>query len=757
MNSLAASIRVPAALPAAMAFLCLSAVAAAQEETRAGGLEEVIVTAQKREQSLQDVSLAVSAIESSSLTENFVLSLEDIQHIAPSMTFGNSLGFAKVFIRGIGLNEQTTGIDPSVALHVDGAVINQPVGHFTSVFDLDRVEILRGPQGTLYGRNATGGSINLITAKPTDTFEGYARATAGNYDLFVAEAALSGPFTEAIRGRVAMRSNNRNGYGINEATGTNVDDADTIAARAHLQFDVTDDIDLLLSGEIFDESDRALGLKYKRETYTNWASFPPAQAALARPLGLGGFPVRTRNFASEFDPSSEIETWSTTGTLTWRLNERFTLVNIANYRDVDSTFIQDLDMSSIVNGVATTGQPPSIQTRFISSHQSSDELQLQYSSDALNGLFALFYFKEGLTGDNRSGQTPGVRSEPIQRVVLVGKGEAESFAAFAHLTYNLTDTLAVKAGGRYTDEKRSIQNSGRIQLIVAGMLGAILNQALQDEETFSEFTSLGGLEWRPRADMLLYYTYAEGFKAGVGLLGQFETGIAEPETVQSHEIGVKSEWLERRVTANAAVFHYNLQNLQLGRTLPDPARGFINRFENAGGLKGDGVETELKWLPTDRLRFAAAVDYLEAKFTHFETVDQFNPLLAITPMGSAPLTSYAGNRPRNSPEWAYSIAGAYDVPLASEARLTLAADLSYKSEQFFSEFNDPVEGTGAYTLLDARISYVAANERWTASLWGKNLTDELVESGSFAVSLSRTIGRTYLPPRTYGVTFDYQF
>ena len=385
------------------------------------------------------------------------------------------------------------------------------------------------------------------------------------------------------------------------------------------------------------------------------------------------------------------------------------------------------------------GSLPQIQTRFISAHQTSDELQLQFSGDALNGLFALFYFKEGLIGDNRSGQTPGTRAEPIQRVVLVGEGEAESFAAFAHLTYDISDRLALKAGGRYTDEKRSIDNVGRIQLIQNGMLGAILNQALQDEESFDEFTMLGGVEWRPRDAALLYYTYSEGFKAGVGLLGQFETGIAEPETVQSHEIGVKSEWLAGRLVANAAVFHYNLQNLQLGRTLPDPARGFINRFENAAGLKGDGVETEFNWVPTDRLRLRAAVDYLDAKFTRFQTVDQFNPLLAITPMGTAPLTDYTGNRPRNSPEVSYSVGGEYTAPLASEAHLTFAADLAYRSEQFFSEFNDPVEGTGAYTLLDARVSYQPANERWTASVWGKNLTDELVESGSFPVSLSRTM------------------
>jgi outer membrane receptor protein involved in Fe transport len=187
--------------------------------TAGGGLAEVVVTAQKRAQSLQDVSVAVTAVDSARLRDNIVLSLEDVQFIAPSVSFGNSLGYAKVFIRGIGLDEQTPGIDPSVAVHVDGAVINQPIGHFASLFDLERVEILRGPQGTLYGRNATGGSINLITAKPTATAQGYARATTGNFGLLVGEGALGGPLTEHIKARVAVRANIRDGYGCNESDG----------------------------------------------------------------------------------------------------------------------------------------------------------------------------------------------------------------------------------------------------------------------------------------------------------------------------------------------------------------------------------------------------------------------------------------------------------------------------------------------------------------------------------------------------------
>jgi iron complex outermembrane recepter protein len=741
-----------------LAFTATRVMAAAAEgdSTSDGALAQVVVTAQKREQSLQDVSLAVTAVDAARLRDNLVLSLEDVQFIAPSISFGNSLGFAKVFIRGIGLDEQTAGIDPSVAVHLDGAVINQPVGHFTSLFDLERVEIIRGPQGALYGRNATGGSINLISAKPTSDVQGYVRATAGNYGLFVGEAALGGPITAHVRGRLAMRANLRDGYGHNEVTGTDVDDAHTKQARAHLQFDFTENLDLLLSGEWYDQNDHALGLKFKRETFIEYPAIPAL-----RPLGLGGFPTGTRNFASEFDPSTNIESAAGTATLTWRLNERFTLVNIGNYRDLESALIQDLDMSAVVNGPATTGLPPTIQTRFISSHQTSDELQLHYDSERLSGLLAAYYFKEGLNADNRSGQTPGVRDEPIQRVVLFGIAATESWSAFTHLTYNFNDQWALKAGGRYTHETRSIDNTGRVTLIVNGALGPTISQSLPasipHERSFNEFTPLAGIEWRPHGDLMLYYTYSEGFKSGVGLLGQFETGIADPETIQNNEIGIKSTSFGRHLIINVAAFDYRLQNLQLGRTLPDPIRGFVNRFENAAGLKGRGVEAELSWVaPSDRWRANLGADYLDSEFTRFDTISQFNRDLVLATAPVLPI-SLAGNRPRNAPVFSFALEGEYDILLPNQAKLTLGTAVSHKSEQFFSEFNDDAERARPYTLIDARLRYQHPGGRWSASLWGKNLTDELVDAGAFAVSISRTIGRTYLPPRTYGFTFDYSF
>src|SRR5690606_25241083 len=217
----------------------------------------ILVTAQRREQALQDVTASVVAIGASRLDEAQINNLQDLQTIVPSVNFGNDFNQAKIFIRGVGANTSTTGNATGVALHVDGAVVSRAEAQLTSLFDLERVEVLRGPQGTLYGRNATGGSINLITAKPTRDFSGYARATYGNYNQLVTEAAISGPITDNILFRVAAKTENRDGFGENPVTGNDVDDLGRWMARAHLLFEFSDSIDLLLTGEYFRQDDHS--------------------------------------------------------------------------------------------------------------------------------------------------------------------------------------------------------------------------------------------------------------------------------------------------------------------------------------------------------------------------------------------------------------------------------------------------------------------------------------------------------------------
>jgi len=794
----------PVIIATAMFIIAMPANSFAQ------ALEEIIVTAQKREQDLQEVSIAVTVITMDRIETNHVLTLEDLQYIAPSLSFGHALGVAKVFIRGIGLNDQTAGIDPSVALHVDGAVINDPTAHFVSLFDLERIEVLRGPQGILYGRNATGGSVNLITAKPTEEFDGYARVSVGDYSELVVDAAISGPFSEMISGRLAIHSLTRDGYGINEVTGTDVDDADQKGVRAHLQFDFTDDLSYLLTGEWYEEDDRALGSKFKRATFPEWETDPtltPVEAASLRPLGvdvLGSgpdYPVGSRNYASEWDPINQKETLSGTGTLNWSLNDNWSIVNITNYRDVDGFFTHDFDGSAVLNRYDFTGQPPTIHSREIGTEQWTNELQLVFDSDRWHGLIAHYWFQTDQEVTNRSGVSPfgglPVPGLERQRVFLTGFGDAKSWSVFGNFTFDISDQFAIKFGARYTEEERTINSTNFIQVFrgppfIPGVVTpldtlapfslppfvldrfgvpvldrgnfplaiteGIDGTAFKDTQETDDFSPMVGVEWRPNDAVMLYYTYSEGFKSAVGQLAQTAAGVALPEEIENHELGAKTTLLDGSMLLNVAVFSYDLENMQLARTLPcgGCATGFANRFENAAKVSGSGVEVELYWQATEQFSLTAGLSSLDIEFEQFDTFDIFDPCNVLASC-DAELQSFAGNTTRNTPELAYNIHGAYEFPLAGGASIALTGDVSYKDEQFFSEFNNTVEYTGDYTLFDASLTFRSADDRWSAGIWGKNITDEFVEAGSFAVGLTRTVGALYLAPRTYGATFAVNF
>lgn len=797
--------RLPVAgFPAVMAVMLSLSIFVQPVLAQGRQLEEVIVTAQKREQSLQDVSLPVTAISFDRIETNQVITIEDLQYIAPSVSFGHSLGFAKIFMRGIGLNDQTAGNDPSVALHVDGAVVNDPTAHFTSLFDLERVEVLRGPQGILYGRNATGGSINLITAKPTRDFEGYGRVSYGNYDRILTEGAVSGPLNSWLSGRAAFRWLSRDGYGTNEATGHDVDDANQQAMRVHLQADFSDKVSYLLTGEYYMEDDHSLGLHFKRETFPEFrdpTQIAAAQAALAAnpglipaamralaplgldgccsPIGSGDYPVGERNYASEFDPQNDKTTWSVTGTLTVELSDHYTLKNITNYREVSGFFTHDFDMSGNVSRYDTNGSAPTIHSREIYSDQFSNELQLNYNSERLNGLVALYYFKQSIKNANRSGASPFpvglVPGLSHQRVFLTGHGEADSFSVFGNVTYDITPQWALKLGARYTREKRTVDTVNFIEVFLnpaftPNPLATIPHfrlpiipgvTTLQDSRRTSDFSPMAGLEWRPMDNLMAYYTYSEGFKSATGQLGTTASGIAKPERIKNHEFGIKSSWLDRSLTLNLAAFHYTLDDLQLARTIPagGGGAGFVNRFENAAKTTGNGVELEAYWQATDRLQLTAAVSWLDVEFDEFDTVDNFDPCSVLVSLGicTPQVQSFAGNTTRNTPEWSFNIHGEYDFPLSNGGMVTVGADVSHKGKQYFSESNNDVESSDAYTFVDATVTYKAPGDNWYITAWGKNLGDELAAAGSFAVSLSRTAGTTFLPPRTYGVTMGYNF
>ena len=802
----------------------------------AAELGEIVVTAQKREQSLQDVSAAVTALSSDRLETAQINNIEDLQWIVPSVYFGNDFNMAKVTIRGVGANTSTTGSETGVALHVDGAVVSRAEAQLTSLFDLERVEVLRGPQGSLYGRNAVGGSINLITAKPTEQLDGYARLSYGDYNYMNFEGALGGPLgSDFLLGRVAIKAEERDGYGENPVSGEDVDDLERKMARVHLQFNFTDDFDILLSGEYYDQEDASRALKYRRDAFPGVLRLTsggcqPVVGGVPSPCQYASDP---RDIASELEPFTDTETWAVTGTLTWKLSDTFTLVNITNYRDLETVIGQDLDLAATANSRATTGFNTTYQRRDVDSEQTSSELQLKFESDRVNGVLGLSYLDEtqrpvdtvdlnayygqpgmlallanpalgafppiSATGLQIDGvNVPAVPIDPLyaaelcntahyvdvdpanppepKRVCIHSDLGTEVYALFGQVNVTLGEDWILKLGGRYSEEERTASNPSII--VARNGLGPVLlttSDGTFNSRTFYNFTPEAGLSWRPNEELMLYYNYSEGFKAGSGenaapgAATNFVSIIVEPEEITNHEIGLKSVWLDNRLAVNVAAYTYDLTGQQINKTLSGGAAGFSTIFENAAEASAEGAELELFAAPTDNFRFSAAISYLHSRYDDFLTKDPLdprnvsggapagNPATDFVAPNGVPDVQLAGNPTRNSPDWAGNVHGEYDFGLTGQGTLTLMGDVSYKDDVYFTEFARLLEGQEAYTIFDAQLRYVSGDGRWSAELWGKNLSDEEVASSTFQLATARVIGVTYMPPRTYGLTVGYQF
>ncbi len=801
----------------ALAALLASTSAYAQtgapaQDQDAATVDDIIVTASRREQSLQDVSIAVTALGEERLENAQVNNLADLQTIVPSVNFGNDFNQAKIFIRGVGANTSTTGSSTGVALHVDGAYVARAEAQLTSLFDVERVEVLRGPQGTLYGRNAVGGSVNVITAKPSDVFEGYGRLTVGNYNTLITEVAVGGPITDTIQFRIAGKTEGRDGFGENPFTGADVDDLNRRMIRGQLNFDFTPDVSLLLSGEYFRQDDSSGAIHYLRAAFPGIARLPA--------LGVGGYATDPRDLASEIQPGTDTESYAFTSTFRANVNENLSFTNITNFRSFQTSLFQDLDLSAVQSAFTINGVNSTVQERRIDSEQFSTELQMNYDTDFVNLVLGGYYFEEqqnpidnvgfgratGLPGtpailarDNvplatayefcgygPGNTTGGSAIQTPKRVCVSSDLQTEATALFGQATFDLgmlseqLQGFSIKVGGRYSRETVTTDNAGYIiRYSATAPLQALPTLytprgATLTERTFEDFTPELGIQWEVNPDLLLYYTYSEGFKAGSGENAYASRTIVDPEEITNHEVGVKATLLDNRLTLNMAAYTYELDGLQLNKTITGGPAGFTTIFQNAARTSASGFEADFFAAPTDTVRLSGGLSWTDASFDDYITVDPLDPrnVAGGTPYNAvtnpdptafgAPgggNLQLAGNRVRNTPEWAWNLHGEVDLPFAMpmDGQLTLMGDVSHKSQTFFSEFERDIESAEAYTMVDASVVYESGDGAVTAQLWAKNLGDEDVRASTFAVSTGRLIGVTYMPPRTYGFTIGYRF
>lgn len=743
-----------------VALMAASATAAMGQEipteptqgTSATNADRLLVTAQKREQSIDDVSLAVTAISPDILAASQINTLEDLQLLAPGLTVGNDLNFAKVFIRGVGLSSSFAGIDPSVAVHVDGAVVSQAAAHFTSLYDLERVEVLRGPQGTLYGRNATGGSINLITAKPTAEFEGYVRAGYGNYNETLVEGAVSGPLADGIQGRLSARRHTRDGFGEHTGTGADIDNANKFGIRGQLNISLSDRATNLLSVEHYEEDENSRAVKFVR------ASFPDTQNPGLVAIGLPDVTPNSRDAGGDHVPISQLDTSAITNTFSYEINDGLTLTAITNWRQTASMILQDFDVSDTVNGGFPPASTSTNQLQFVENAQASQELQLLIDQPKWRAIIGAYGFTDAVDSTFYIGADPlgSLGDITRNRVISDADMDVTAYALFASGTYDLTNAVSLKLGARQSFERRQVTSVFAVASPTATQ--PAFDPVQTTERDYDDFSPELGVEYRFADGTLGYATYSEGFKSGTANLGQRVPVLIDPETIENIELGLKGSYLQDTLRVNIAAFAYEVSDAQFDRTFPLASPPFFTaRLENAAITQGQGLEVESQWTPSENLTIGVSATLYDIEFEKFESLDPLNEDLFGTDSTSVETQSLAGNTPRNTPEWSATVRAAYDIPLKSGGAVTLASSYAAKGEQFYTEFNNPVLGADAYAIVDANVQYTAPDGRLTVNAWGKNLTDEFVLSGAFAVSTSRTITGTYLPPRQYGVSVGYTF
>ena len=751
---------------AAMAAVAvLASPAQAQEGEATDYTGEIVVTAQKRAQALSDVSLSVSAVGGERLAETNTANIESLQTLVPSISFGNDFNFAKLFIRGIGLSSSLPGVDPSVALHVDGAVVSLAQAQLGSMFDLERVEVLRGPQGTLYGRNATGGTVNLITAKPTSSLDGYIRQTIGG-DAFLlqTDAAVGGPIMEGINGRLAIQWIRRDGYGINEFTGNDIDNARQFSARAHIDFKPSETFSFLLTGEYHQEDDRSLAIKFREISFPGTAN--PGLTSLGQRTNADGsqaaFASKVRNLNTNFDPINDREQWAITGTATIDVSDALTVKSITSYRDFDAIFFHDFDMSTYLGyPLAQTSATRTSANHWqpVFERQFSEDLQVNVDTDKLHAVAGLFYLDEHIRVENHIGYDVLTNTDPF-RVQFDGTLDVKTWAAYANLTYDLSDQFSLKAGGRYSWEKRHyLSNSG----IGTAATGFVLDPLVWDtSKTWDDFSPSLGFEFRPNDDVMLYFNWSRGFKSGTAEIGSRRTSPAQvtpfvnPEKVEAFEGGVK--YSAGPLQTNLAVFYHRLKNAQFQRTFPIANPPFFaSQLENAARSRAYGAELEFNWRQSRAFTLGGSIAYLDSKFTEFFSKDPLNPALFGPGGSSVPDQDLSGNRTRMSPKWSLNLNPEFHFDAFNDSSVTMATNIAYRSKQYHTEFNDDRLAQDGYVMIDANVKWRDASDKFSVNLWVKNLMDKLVWAGSYAIATSRTIGGTLMPPRTYGVTVGYNF
>ncbi|WP_133366590.1 TonB-dependent receptor [Qipengyuania sediminis] len=690
---------------------------------------EIVVTARRREERLVDVPIAVTAISGEELARRGALDITDVSQSVPNVTLEASRGTNSTltaFIRGIGQQDPVAGFEQGVGIYVDDVYLNRPQAALLDIYDVERIEVLRGPQGTLYGRNTIGGAVKYVSRRLSQDFELRMRGTYGTYDQAEGVITVSAPLSNQVRAGGSFARLSRGGFGDNFTTGLENYNKDIWAGRVSLELGgYGEPVFIRVTGD-----------------YTRDDSNPRGGHRLI-PGYASGAPVLDNEFDSRgalVDPTQKVESYGVAFHAEITLADALTLRSISAWRKDDSASPIDFDALPAVDLDVPAFYP---------NEQISQEVQLLWDDGgALSGLLGAYYLdaKADTLFDTRLFTTvPGLTAFTNAQI------DTSTYAIFADASFDVTEQISLSLGGRYTwDERRgyilrqSYLGGGSPVFGGAGTLFGAPSTNFTGTADFEKFTPRASISFKPTPDHNIYASYSKGFKGGgfdprgVGTNAPaaipFQPTNAEvaeflsfdPETVDSYEIGYKGNLFGNALYVAAAAFYADYTDVQIPGSVACTVLvggvatpSFCGVVSNAGKATFKGLELEATARLGAGFTLSGAFGYIDAQY------DEFIANIAALPTDVAEF-----RRVQNTPEFTGNLNANYAAALG-EGELNLNAGVSYRSKTFQFEVPNPFLDQDGYALVDASISYTAPGGRWSVGVFGKNLTDERYKTSGY--------------------------
>ena len=700
----------------------------AEDSAAARSIEEIVVTARKREENIQDVGLSVSALSQTEIEDTFARDMRDLVFVSPNLVLDDTAqgpgGVAAAYIRGIGVSEVEKNFDPAVGVVVDGLFLGTMTGGITKAIDLESVEVLRGPQGTLFGRNTIGGVINLRRSQPTGELGGKLRASYGNYETARVEGMLNFPITDKLAAKLTGTFEDQNeGYYDNVVTGRDAGRVEYESWGINLLATPTDRLELEYTAQI-ERTDQdtppLLNVGQPGQLFCDAFGFcsPDTRTPVS-----GDRLDTTQDLVGPSDATFDADTHLFE--VRWDISDTLRLDYIFGSWETEETVLTDWD-----------AVPPELfhTTRPAEYEQTTHEIRLTLDdpSSRLSGTAGVYFWDSEYEIRLRS-----FIGFAIPDVVLdlpqTSKQDSESWAVFVEADYTLTEALTLTLGGRYTKDEKDTDQAG------------VVTATASDDWT--EFTPKVGLRYQINDDAMLYTTYSVGYRSGGfnGRVDSIETATTpyDQETVDNYEVGIKTEWLDGTLRVNGAIFYMDYDDKQEELQLPSATSGTgqVTLVTNASTAEVTGIELDVLYNPTANLSLRGNLGWLDAEYDEFEF------------QGTSGLVDFSGLEIRRAPEITGALSATYEWAIGA-ARAWVLVGWHHIGKHEVDFANKPELTNRAQDLINASLNYQTGPVR--VSAFGHNLSDEDGYTIGFDVAGLWSYAATRAP-RTYGLEVSYTF